>query len=92
MYKFAGFIMIGMLMFNISMVNAELNKIDFYKRSIASPITSGSYNEQMFLGQATIGLVLNVIMLTVIGIMIPETRANMGITAINFLVLSLIHI
>lgn len=89
MYKFAGFIMIGILMFNISMVNAELNKIDFYKRSIASPITSGSYNEQMFLGQATIGLVLNVIMLTVIGIMIPETRANMGITAINFLVFTL---
>ena len=89
MYKFAGFIMIGMLMFNISMVNAELNRIDFYKRSIASPITSGSYNGQMFLGQATIGLVLNIIMLTVIGIMIPETRAHMGITAVNFLVFTL---
>lgn len=89
MYKFAGFIMIGMLMFNISMVNAELNKIDFYKRSIASPITSGSYNGQMFLGQATIGLVLNIIMLTVIGIMIPETRANMGITSVNFIVFTL---
>lgn len=89
MFKFAGFIMIGMLMFNISMVNAELNKIDFYKRSIASPITSGSYNGQMFLGQATIGLVLNIIMLTVIGLLIPETRAHMGISAVNFIVFTL---
>ena len=89
LFKFAGFIMIGMLMFNISMVNADLNKIDFYKRSIASPITSGSYNGQMFLGQATIGLVLNIIMLAVIGLMIPESRGYMGLSAVNFLVFTL---
>lgn len=89
MYKFAGVIMIGMLMFNISMVNAELNKIEFYKRSIIAPITSGSYNRQMLLGQTTIGVLLNIIMLTVIGVLIPESRGSMWLSAINFIVFTI---
>lgn len=89
LYKLVGFFLTAMLMFNIGLVNTSLYKEKFYKRTSASPITAMRYDGELFLAQSLVALFLVVVMVTTMGVAIPNVRTHAFTTGLVFFVYAL---